>query len=63
MNQVSKGRMASGAIKRLTPRALAARESECVAAVKLVENNPAFVEALDISDWIDAQAVDLLSRR
>lgn len=57
-----KGRERSRAIERLMVRALAERESEVVAAARLVETDPAFAEATAVSDWSDAQAADLLSR-
>jgi hypothetical protein len=34
-----------------------------LAAARLVESDPAFAEAAAVSEWSDAQAVDLLSRR
>jgi hypothetical protein len=34
-----------------------------LAAAKLVESDPAFAAAATVSEWSDAQAVDLLSRR
>jgi hypothetical protein len=58
-----KGRDRSRAIERLMLRALGEREAEIVAAAKLVETDPSFAEAAAVSDWADAQAVDLLSRR
>ena len=58
-----RGRERSRAIERLMRRALAERESEVVAAAKLVESDPAFAEAAAVSEWSDAQAVELLSRR
>ena len=58
-----KGRERSRAIERLMLRALAERESEVAAAAKLVETDPSFAEAAAVSEWADAQAVDLLSRR
>jgi hypothetical protein len=58
-----KGRERSRAIERLMLRALGEREAEVVAAAKLVETDPSFAEAAAVSEWADAQAVDLLSRR
>ena len=58
-----KGRDRSRAIERLMLCVLDEREAEVVAAAKLIEADPAFVEAAAVSKWSDAQAVDLLSRR
>jgi hypothetical protein len=58
-----KGRERSRVIERLMRRALDERESEVVTAAKLVESDPTFAEAAAVSDWSDAQAIELLSRR
>jgi hypothetical protein len=57
------GRERSRAIERLMLRALAERESEVVAAAQLIETDHSFAEAAAVSNWADAQAADLLSRR
>jgi hypothetical protein len=58
-----KGRERSRAIERLMLRALIERERDVVAAARLVESDPSFAEAAAVSEWADAQAVDVLSRR
>jgi hypothetical protein len=49
-------------IERLMIQAIDERESDVVAAARLLESDPDFAECREISEWTDAQAVDTLGR-
>jgi len=61
-NAMFKGRDRSRVIERLMAQAIDEREAEVVAAAKLLEIDPAFAEYREISQWTDAQAVEVLAR-
>lgn len=60
-NALFKGRERSRVVERLMLQAINEREAEVVAAAKLIENDPAFAEYREVSEWVDAQAVDTLA--
>ncbi len=61
-NAMFKGRDRSRVIERFMVQAIDEREAEVVAAAKLLETDPAFTEYHEVSEWTDAQAVELLAR-
>jgi hypothetical protein len=61
-NGLFKSNQRSGVIERLMIQAIAERESEVVAAAKLLESDPDFGEYRALWEWADAQALDTLSR-
>ena len=61
-NAVFKGRERSRVVERLMERAIEERESEVVAAVRLVETDPDFAPARAVSADVDALSVETASR-
>ena len=60
-NAVFKGRERSRVVEQLMIQAIEARENEVVAAAKLIETDPAFAQYRQVSEWVDAQAIDTLA--
>jgi hypothetical protein len=61
-NALFKGRERSRVVEQLMLKAINERESEVVAAAKLIGTDPAFSEYREVSEWADEQAVDTLAR-
>jgi hypothetical protein len=61
-NAAFHGRERSRMIERLMLRALDAEEDEVAAAAARVENDPEMAGRRDVSDWADANAVEMLNR-
>jgi hypothetical protein len=60
-NAVFKGRDRSRMVEQLMIQAIEARENEVAAAAKLIETDPAFAHYRQVSEWVDAQAIETLA--